>query len=348
MDLESITAVAELDRWLGEHNLGGSWQRPAGPSEPPRYPTYPPFLWRWADVEEGLRAAGRLIDQDSELAEKMAGYKHMGFNLPGMRPGTMPTINMGAQVLMPGELGEARRHLQAELRFIVKGHPGAVAVVEGEPFPMEDRDFLSTPAWSWYDWANHGDEPVLWVNAGDLALTRMVVRFRDVHPERRQPIEKAAGYTQATLGPARPSAMVQALPTPPFRYPWAETLAALQALAAAGPPDPYDGFLLGYPHPLTGGPTTPTMAAEIQLVPGRFKTGAHRHNCTVRYHVVEGHGATVIEDERLEWTDKDCFVVPPWCWHSHENLTGEDAILFSVSDRPAMAALEFYREEVQK
>ena len=52
---------------------------------------------------------------------------------------------MGAQVLSPGELGEARRHLQAEFRFIIKGAPGAYAVVEGERFPMEDGDLLGTP-----------------------------------------------------------------------------------------------------------------------------------------------------------------------------------------------------------
>src|SRR5581483_7199188 len=101
---------------------------------------------------------------------------------------------MGAQVLMPGEHGEARRHMQAELRFIIKGSPGAYAVVEGERFPMEDGDLLSTPAWASYDWQNDGDEPVYWLNAGDSTMTRLAYRFREVYPSYRQPIDKPAGY----------------------------------------------------------------------------------------------------------------------------------------------------------
>ena len=41
----------------------------------------------------------------------------------------------------------------------------------------------------------------------------------------------------------------------------------------------------------------------------------------------------------------DIFVVPSWQWHSHENTTSDDAILFSISDRPATEALGLYREE---
>ena len=144
-------------------------------------------------MSEALARIGPALDTNPELANKMAGYKHFGLDHPGLPPGVSPTINMGAQVLTPGELGEARRHLQAEFRFIVKGSSGAYAVVEGERFPLEAGDLLATPAWTWYDWANEGDEPAYWLNAGDLTLTRLVNRFREVHPQRRQPADKPAG-----------------------------------------------------------------------------------------------------------------------------------------------------------
>jgi len=38
-------------------------------------------------------------------------------------------------------------------------------------------------------------------------------------------------------------------------------------------------------------------------------------------------------------------VVPLWQPHSHENLSDEEAILFSINDRPVMEALQLYREE---
>jgi gentisate 1,2-dioxygenase len=97
---------------------------------------------------------------------------------------------------------------------------------------------------------------------------------------------------------------------------------------------------------LNGGPTSPTLGFEIQLLPPGMKTQAHRHNSTTRYHVIRGGGTTIVEQERLEWTEKDCFIVPPWCWHRHESLAGGDTILLSVSDRPIMQAFEFYREEL--
>jgi gentisate 1,2-dioxygenase len=39
--------------------------------------------------------------------------------------------------------------------------------------------------------------------------------------------------------------------------------------------------------------------------------------------------------------------VPPWQFHSHENTTGEDAILFSITDKPSTEALGLYREEAE-
>jgi gentisate 1,2-dioxygenase len=38
--------------------------------------------------------------------------------------------------------------------------------------------------------------------------------------------------------------------------------------------------------------------------------------------------------------------VPFWSWHRHRNASdGQEAILFSINDRPMMEALNLYREE---
>ena len=41
----------------------------------------------------------------------------------------------------------------------------------------------------------------------------------------------------------------------------------------------------------------------------------------------------------------DTFVVPLWYAHRHMNSSADDAILFSMSDAPALKALDLYREE---
>src|SRR5437870_4052536 len=114
MEIESVAAVTDLDRWLEEHDLVGSWAKGDPAAASGTGPDYPPFLWKWADVHEALTRVGPVLAQHPELNERMAGYKHIGLEHPGLPTGTSPTINMSAQVQMPGELGEARRHLQAE------------------------------------------------------------------------------------------------------------------------------------------------------------------------------------------------------------------------------------------
>lgn len=55
----------------------------------------------------------------------------------------------------------------------------------------------------------------------------------------------------------------------------------------------------------------------------------------------------MIDGQRFEWEQGDCFVVPLSSWHSHQNRSKSDeALLFSVSDLPVMAALKLLREEV--
>lgn len=351
MDAASIAEISDLDGWLAERNLAGSWQRwpSRGPTRAePGSAAYPPYLWQWADVYQGLMMAGRIVsmDQTGELAGRLAGRKNLGLVHPGMPRGAAPTIGLGAQILMPGEIAEAHRHTQAGLRFVVKGGPDACMVVEGERFPMEDGDLITTPAWAWHDYYNSGPEPVFWLDGLDIPLIRLAHPFREIYSQEQQPITRADGYSAKTLGRARAPWLQSELPTPPLRYPWTETYAALQALKEAeANGDPCDGLLLTYSHPLTGGPTTPTMSAQIQLLTPHLVTRAHRHNCTTRYHVVRGEGATIVDGERLEWTQGDLFLLPPWAWHHHENHGSGDAILFSVTDKPTMVALEFYREE---
>ncbi|MBM2812618.1 MAG: cupin protein, partial [Chloroflexi bacterium] len=162
----------------------------------------------------------------------------------------------------------------------------------------------------------------------------------------QQPRDKTVGFSQQVFGGARPSWLKSPHRTPPFRYPWKDTNATLQALRASDtPPDPHDGYHLTYAHPVDGGPTLPTMACEIQLHPVGVPSRSHRHNSTTIYHVFRGEGATVIDSEAIEWSRGDIFVIPPWATHRHENRASEDAILFSICDWPAIRALGLYEEE---
>jgi len=46
-----------------------------------------------------------------------------------------------------------------------------------------------------------------------------------------------------------------------------------------------------------------------------------------------------------DWSKGDILALPSWALHEHANTGNEDAILFSIHDRPVIEALGFYREE---
>lgn len=339
MDIAAVKEIADLDQYLADHGLGGSWRRggPAGGQGwggPQRGGGA--LIWKWAEIHEALLKAGEVVsmDQVGDLAGRLAGRKQIN------------KLGFGVQILMPGEAAEAHRHTQAGLRFIVKGNPKAVMVVEGEAFPMEDGDLITTPQWAWHDYRNDGQEPVFWLDSLDLHLARVAYVFREVYPEPLQSVNKPEGYSARTWGHLRAPWIRSPLPTPPFRYTWTESYGALLALKEGEEePDPFNGYHVMYTHPVNGGPAFPTLSGELQLLPSGFKSRSHRHNSKSSYFVLRGEGTTVVNEDRLEWSKGDIFVVPGWAWHHHENRLGEDAVLYCVTDEPTMTAWGFYRVE---
>ncbi len=134
-----------------------------------------------------------------------------------------------------------------------------------------------------------------------------------------------------------------------MHYKWADTERALEAMVA-DEGDPYDGVLLEYTNPVTGGPTLPTLACQIQMLRPGESTRRHRHTGTTLYYTYKGAGVSQVGEsgDALHWDERDTFMIPPWSWHQHQNRSkSEPAILFSMTDRPVLQALGLHREEVE-
>ena len=335
MEIESVSDVQKLDAWLAERNLNGHWSGMAGERL-----EFQPFLWKWADIRAGLMKATDLVPMEE------TGRRTIQLRNPSLGGRMSNTIHMSVQCVMPGEVAEAHRHTAAAIRFVIQGVEGAFTVVDGEPFPMGEGDLITTPGWTYHDHVNEGTDPVMWLDVLDVRLVAIGRMLGNAFPETQQPKNKAVGYSSKTLGHVKASWLKSEHPTPAFRYPWTDTQAALEALRASEvEPDPYDGYQLTYTHPINGGPTLPTFACELQMFSPKMETKQHRHISTTIYQVFRGSGATVVGDQRLEWSQGDIFVVPPWSWHHHENPSNSDAVLFSVDDWPALQSLALYREE---
>ena len=337
-------SLEDFNQELRQKNLIGYWMIPNrsdGFREP--QPSFGPFLWKWQEIHDSLEKAVRYI-RPEEAYRRFIGFQH-----PDLKMGTSHTLLMGAQMVCPGERAPAHRHMMEAIRFIVKGR-GACTIVDGEQFPMEEGDLITTPNWSWHDHVNAAEQPIIWLDGANGPMIHYFqVIFAEPYSQPYQAVGRPVGWSGRRYGVVRPrDTSVSGLSfRPPYRYRWEETEKALEA-QAEGPGDPFDGALLRFVDPLTGGATLPSMSCEIQLLRPGEKSRSHRHSTTSILHAFRGSGVTVVENKRLEWEKGDSFVVPLWSWHHHENRSKEAAILFSINDRPAVEALGFYREEEEK
>ena len=88
------------------------------------------------------------------------------------------------------------------------------------------------------------------------------------------------------------------------------------------------------------------MACWVQLIRPGQRLQAHRHTGSAVYHVVRGQGETIIDGVCFVWARGDIFVLPSWALHEHANTSAsDDAVLFSIRDEPALAAMGLHREE---
>lgn len=327
--------LSDLDKELESKSLAGFWN-----VRVPMHRPEAPHLWKWEGVKDGLMKA---LDSISlEMAERRV-IRLVSPHVPGSS--ASHTLQFTFSIVNAGEVARAHRHNMAAIRFVVQGK-GAFTTVEGERFPMEEGDLILTPNWTWHDHFNGSKEPVIWLDGldGPLIQSLNVLFFEQLDKEAQAVTEKEGGSLRR-LGFARsPKISAAARSAAPFRYGWKETYEALNNISEAES-DAYDGNLIRYINPMTGSFTLPTISCEMQLLKAGKITKAHRHTSTSLYHVFRGRGRTVIGEGGLEWEKGDSFTVPLWQRHYHENLSGDEAVLFSINDRPIMEKLDLYREE---
>jgi len=332
--------LALLDRDMAERNLQGYWSLGMEGLPPHPMTAVEPCLWKWADVRESLLRAGEVISLE-QSERRVVRLVNPGLN---DRPFATHTLQISFQYVKPGENARAHRHTPAALRFVVEGN-GAYTTVNGQKCVMEPGDLILTPKLSWHDHSNDSTEPMLWLDGLDFPLvTALHQVMQERYAERRQPIEKSSEAVMDKLG----ASLRHGVPLADFfHYKWRDTEQTLLALAGSSAGrDRYDGYLLEYRNPLTGGPTMTTIQCALQLLAAGDETASHRHTSTVIYHVFRGEGATQIGERRFDWRQGDSFVVPLWHPHRHLNTSSsKEAILFSMSDAPVLKALDLYREE---
>ena len=311
-------------------------------------PTSAPTLWRWEDVRPAILRAPDLVTPEK------AGRRVIMLVNPGRKEvsAAVGLLYSGIQIMGAGEVASAHKHMASALRFIMEG-AGAYTVVDGQRMSLEENDFVLTPNGTWHE---HGVDAsgttCIWQDGLDIPLMNALdANFYAVHPELGQ---KPNGPTDSSLklfgaGFLQPS-MARRSWTKPYspllKFPWAPTYDALRRAAGVSDGSPYDGVIMEYVNPLTGGPVMQTIGATMQLLRPGEHTRAHRHTGSFVYHVAKGQGHSIVAGQRFDWREHDIFVVPSWAPHEHANdSASEDACLFTFNDLPVMHALGVYAEE---
>jgi gentisate 1,2-dioxygenase len=317
------------------------------PDDPPLFTRDPrstmeTVLWRWNDLVPLLDRIGQQIAIGSGGMRRTLRLAN-----PGLPYGTTHTMWASIQYILPGEVAEAHRHTAHAFRFILQGS-GCSTTVDGERYEMNEGDLVLTPSWTWHDHVHRGDEPMIWLDVLDISLMKtMHATFFEPFDGEMQPVAAIADHSYRAYGSGIMRTPRKGPPpriNPLLAYPRDRALAALE-LAGGLEPDPFDDVILEYQNPTNGGPAMTTMGMTLQKLRPGFHGRARRHTGSKVYCAVKGQGATIVDGKRYDWQRGDFLVVKPWAWHEHLNESNEDALLFQVSDTPALEALGYYREE---
>ena len=300
-----------------------------------------PAHWAYGDVRPYLIEACDIISTE-EAERRVLVFENPG--LPGQSRIT-PSLFAGYQIILPGEVAPAHRHVASALRFIVEGKDAYTAVA-GERTMMAPGDFVITPSWTWHDHGNESDAPMVWIDGLDMHIVNLLsASFREGYPGRTHPVSRPEGSAMAEVGynlvPVDFEARSQTSPI--FNYPYHRTREALDQVSRLRAPDACHGYKMHYINPLNGKSAMPTITTAMQLLPKGFSSSPYRSTAGAVFSVVEGRGSVTVGDRQFGLGPKDLFVAPSW--HTIKFSAETDLILFSYSDRIVQEKLDFFREE---
>jgi gentisate 1,2-dioxygenase len=300
-----------------------------------------PWLWRGETLKALADRAVGLVPIDRGGDRRVLSLGNPGL---GGKPYAAGTLWGAVQCLGPRETAPAHRHSPGAVRFVIEGS-GVWTTVDGDACDMGPGDLILTPSWHWHEHTNGGDDPMMWFDGLDLPMIEALdAVFFEEHPDDVQPPTDRRNGSEAEHGAAAkfaaPSATVlDSSSSPLLAYRWADTDAALTALAAED-----DGPMvsLEFVNPRSGASVLPTLSCGMhRLLAGRA-TLPRQQTGNVIWVVFRGEGTSIVGGQRFDWSAGDMFVVPSWVPVEHHATTAAD--LFTLADSPVLRALGVHRE----
>ena len=304
-----------------------------------------PMLWRYDHLRD-------LALKSADLVSPEEAGRRVVYLVNDKRKDVSAAVGWlytGIQVTRPGESTPAHKHKASALRFIMEGE-GGYTVVDGNKIEFEVNDFVITPNSTWHEHGVvEGGKTCVWQDGLDIPLVN-ALEANDYHVlDGKQEVISPINHLPNTYGGAAgllPADQEWNAPySPLFKYSWKKVYPALVEASKVNEGSAYDGIIMHYSNPRTGGHVMQTMGASMQLLRPGEHTKAHQHTGSFVYQCAKGKGYSIIDGERFDWEERDIFCVPSWAVHEHVNLSEqEDACLFSFNDLPTIEKLGLYQE----
>ena len=248
-----------------------------------------PVIWHYDDIKRLVMELGGLITAEE------ANRRVLILENPALKGQSKATNTLfaGVQMILPGEVAPAHRHVSSAIRFVLDGE-GAYTAVEGEKAYMAPGDFVITANWAPHDHGNTSKQPMLWLDVLDFPQVNFFeASFAEEFESATQPTSRSDGDSLAFYGsgvlpdgtPARPNS------SPVINYTYARTRPIVERMMKAGDIDKRHGARVRYANPINGGPVLPTMGANLAMFPKGFKGEKYRSTDGTIFVCAEGRGS---------------------------------------------------------
>ena len=225
--------------------------------------------------------------------------------------------------------------------MIVEGE-GGYTVVDGEKLPMHEGDLVLTPGGEWHDHGHEGDHPLIWLDALDLplfvALEGNYAVERELQKQKNRPDSSQVEYISSGLVPSR-KINYRSPKYPMLRFPWSSTKESLLRLSRYSSTGVSE---VDYVNPENGKDVLPTMGFTAILILKSKSLKPTKNSTSSVFHIVKGKGKSKINDQVINWKNKDTFSAP--VFSKIEHFAEDDSYIIKIHDKPLQEKIGYYEE----
>jgi gentisate 1,2-dioxygenase len=272
--------------------------------------------------------------------------------------GLAPGIEVGLDVLLPGERTQPYRQNSTQVNFVIAG--AGHSVIGGKRFAVDLHDVWNTPSMHTYWHGNDGKDVLVRLTYSNAPLLEtMNVHYAEENPPAVEAVKHEEASEEDKRRRVSPYGTFQltedgaqlmpyeALINPPaveskaLHWPWKMVKPELDKLEALGKDYVGRRLYLLY-NPMTGRTNgcTPSFFATMTIRPPKIVDRPHRHSSAAINYFFHGTGRSIVESKVFEWKAGDLMLTAPgWAVHNHASY--DDYVYeLTVQDQPLHIAME--------